>query len=184
MPEVKQESFFTELVKFVVPAIVIVLVLRFFIAQPFIVSGASMDPTFHNGQYLVVDELSYRLQAPKRGDVIIFRYPRDPKTFFIKRIIGLPGETVTITNDGVSVKKVDGTVVPLNESYLVNHGNGADQVVTDDANEYFVMGDNRPESSDSRSWGKLPAQNIVGRAFLRLLPISVISIFPGSTNAQ
>src|SRR4051812_48866449 len=90
MPQEKSDSFFTELLKFVVVAAVIVLPVRLFVAQPFIVSGESMSPTFENGQYLIVDELTYRLQEPKRGDVVIFRYPRDPKEFFIKRIIGLP----------------------------------------------------------------------------------------------
>ncbi len=182
MSEVKQDSFFTELIKFVLPALVIVLILRFFVAQPFIVSGASMDPTFSNGQYLIVDELSYRLESPQRGDVIIFRYPRDPSQFFIKRIIGLPNETVQISNNSVTIIKPDGTEFSLDEGYVKNLGNGASQKLTLSDKDYFVMGDNRPESSDSRIWGSLPSQNIVGRALIRLLPITSVSIFPGKVQ--
>ncbi len=180
----KKENFFTELLKFIVVAAIIVFPIRLFIAQPFIVSGASMNPTFLNGQYLIVDELSYRLSAPQRGDVIIFRYPRDPKEFFIKRIIGLPNETVTIQNGKVEVTEVGGKTITLDESYVKNLGNGGDNTYKVGADEYFVMGDNRPESSDSRVWGLLPRNNIVGRAFVRLLPVNQLGFFPGSTPAQ
>lgn len=176
----KSENFFTELLKFALIALVMVVPVRLFIAQPFIVSGASMVPTFLNGQYLIVDELSYRFEAPKRGDVIIFRYPKDPSQFFIKRIIGLPGETVVLTQGTVSVQKTNGESVLLDETYVANQGS-ANQSYKVPAAEYFVMGDNRPESSDSRTWGFVPRANIVGRAFLRLLPVQTIDIFPGST---
>ncbi len=182
MPPERSENFFTELLKFVVIAALVVLPIRFFVAQPFIVSGASMDPTFENGQYLIVDELSYRFEAPQRGDVIIFRYPKNPSEFFIKRIIGLPGETVSIHNNIVSVAQAGGSTVALAEPYVVNLGDGPDTSFAVPAGEYFVMGDNRPESSDSRVWGLLPAQNIIGRAFLRLLPLQQAGIFPGSTQ--
>ena len=184
MPQEKGDSFFTELLKFALVALVIVIPVRFFVAQPFIVSGASMDPTFATGQYLIVDELSYRFDAPARGQVIIFRYPKDPSQYFIKRIIGLPGETVSIQNGDVYIKETSGTSIKLDESYVTNKGNGADRSVALPAGEYFVMGDNRPESSDSRSWGLLPRENIIGRAFVRLLPVQNISLFPGSTPAQ
>ena len=176
MPKEKSENFFTELLKFALIALVVVVPVRLFIAQPFIVSGASMVPTF-----LIVDELSYRFEAPKRGDVIIFRYPKDPSQFFIKRIIGLPGETVVLTQGTVSVQKTSGESVLLEESYVVNQGS-ANQSYKVPAGEYFVMGDNRPESSDSRTWGFVPRANIVGRAFLRLLPVQTIDLFPGSTQ--
>lgn len=182
MPPEKSENFFTELLKFIVVAALIVFPIRFFVAQPFIVSGASMDPTFANGQYLIVDELSYHVGAPSRGDVIIFRYPRNPSEFFIKRIIGLPGETVQIANGVISIKHTDGTTNVLSEPYIKNIGNGADATYVVSAGDYFVMGDNRPESSDSRTWGLLPRGNIVGRAFIRLLPIKSASILPGSAT--
>ncbi len=180
----KTENFFTELLKFVVVAAVIVIPIRFFVAQPFIVSGASMNPTFLNGQYLIVDELTYRFVAPERGDVIIFRYPKDPKEFYIKRIIGLPGETVTIKNGALSITEIGGKMIALSEPYVQNQGNGQDASYTIASDEYFVLGDNRPESSDSRIWGLLPKQNIIGRAIMRLLPVNKLGLFPGATNPQ
>lgn len=184
MPEVQRDSFFTELLKFVVVAAVIVLPVRLFIAQPFIVSGESMSPTFENGEYLIVDELTYRLEEPKRGDVVIFHYPRNPSEFFIKRIIGLPGETVAIKDGEVSIEQSDGTTIVLDEPYVQNAGNGRETTYTVDENSYFVLGDNRPESSDSRVWGLMPKQNLIGRAFVRLLPVQEAGIFPGKTTYQ
>ncbi|HVV39337.1 MAG TPA: signal peptidase I [Candidatus Paceibacterota bacterium] len=184
MPQENRDNFFTELLKFALIAIIIVVPLRIFVAKPFIVSGASMEPTFDTGQYLIVDELSYRLEAPQRLDVVIFKYPRDTSQYFIKRIIGLPGETVIISGGQVSIKTADGKTVALSEPYIKNLGNGGDMQVTLKTDEYFVMGDNRPESSDSRIWGVLPRADIVGRAFLRLLPVSTLGVFPGSATAQ
>jgi signal peptidase I len=184
MHEEQRENVFTELLKFILVAVIIVVPVRLFIAQPFIVSGASMDPTFMNGQYLIVDELTYRLAAPERGDVVIFKYPKDPSQYFIKRIIGLPGETVNIVPNRVSVTKTDDSEVVLEEEYVVNEGNGSNLTVTLRDDEYFVMGDNRPESSDSRFWGVLPRENIIGRALVRLLPLQSATILPGSTPAQ
>lgn len=179
MPEERHENFFKELLKFGLLAIVIVLPIRLFIAQPFVVSGASMEPTFENGEYLIVDQISYELGDPKRYDVVIFRFPKDPSKFFIKRIIGLPGETVTVGPEGSFVTREDGSRLDLDESYVANRGNGAGGRFVVGDKEYFVMGDNRPASSDSRVWGAVPRQDVVGRAFLRLLPPSEISIFPG-----
>jgi signal peptidase I len=155
------ESALKEVVIFIVLAVVIVLPIRLFVAQPFVVDGESMHPTFENGDYLIVDELTYHFESPQRGDVIVFRYPGDPSIFYIKRIVGLPGETVHITNGTVMITKTDGAL---------------------GAGQYFVMGDNRPESSDSRVWGPLPAQNIIGRVFLRLLPANEIGVLPGAAK--
>jgi signal peptidase I len=182
MPQEHRENFFIELLKFAILAIIIVVPVRLFVAQPFIVSGDSMDPTFATGQYLIVDELAYHFEAPERGDVIIFRYPKDPSQFFIKRIIGLPGETVQIKDGDVFITKTDGQTIKLSEPYVTNPGNGPDQTTTLTANQYFVMGDNRPESSDSRIWGPVPAQNIIGRADLRLLPVQKAGFLPGGTS--
>ena len=181
--EGKRENFFTELLKLALIVVVIVVPVRLWVAQPFLVSGASMEPTFDTGQYLIVDELSYHFRAPERYDVIIFRYPKDPSRFYIKRIIGLPGETLHIDADAISVMKVDGTTVSIPEPYLVLTGNGIPQTVTLGGDEYFVMGDNRPDSSDSRYWGPLPKSDIIGRAFLRLLPVQHVSVFPGAYAA-
>jgi len=169
-----------ETIRFVVITIIIVVPFRLFIAQPFIVSGDSMVPTFHNGEYLIVDELSYYLREPSRGEVIIFRYPKEPSKFFIKRVIGLPGETVTITNGHIEITEVNGTRITLSEPYVKA------EVLSDmntilAADEYFVMGDNRNASSDSRFWGPVPQQLLVGRAFARLLPITEARVLPGQT---
>ena len=169
-----------ELASFVVLAVVIVLPIRLFVAQPFIVEGASMVPTFDDGQYLIVDELTYRFAEPKRDDVIIFRYPVDPSFFFIKRIIGLPGETVRISEGAVSIQKPGEEPFTLEESYISSKDAAYSLTRKLGDDEYFVMGDNRPKSSDSRIWGALPRANISGRAFVRLLPLDKIGILPGA----
>lgn len=170
-----------DITRFAFIAILIILPIRWFVAQPFIVSGASMEETFHNNEYLIVDQLTYRLDDPRRGDVIIFRYPNDTSKYFIKRIIGLPSETVKIEGDVVTIindDNPDGFI--LNEPYIrtMSAENAKTQLLGTD--EYFVMGDNRDHSSDSRSWGVLHRDEIVGRALLRLLPPNKLSVMPGS----
>lgn len=173
---------FREIITFVVLAIVIVVPIRLFVAQPFVVEGESMYPTFDSGDYLIVDQLSYRLGDPKRGDVVVFRYPNDEKVFYIKRIIGLPGETVHIKEGVTSITKTDGTQITLDESYVVTE----DATYTLDRSlgedQYFVMGDNRPKSSDSRTWGALPKRDLMGRAYLRLLPADELDVLPGTVS--
>ncbi len=172
------KEFFT----FVVLAVVIVLPIRLFIAQPFIVDGESMHPTFENGDYLIVDELSYRFEKPARGDVITFRYPGDPSIFYIKRIIGLPGETVAINRGIVSITEPGGTSFSLTEPYIAAEDATYTKTTVLGEGQYFVMGDNRPNSSDSRVWGVLPANDIMGRVLVRLLPPSELGLFPGATS--
>lgn len=175
-----QESFFSEVIKFALIALVIVLPIRLFVAQPFIVSGSSMVPTFKNGEYLIVDELTYRFETPDRGDVVIFRFPGDTKKFFIKRIIGLPGETVVITRGDISIiNDMYPEGIPLEEGYIEEKSFESGRVELG-PDEYFVMGDNRRQSSDSRSWGPLPDDLLIGRALVRLLPITSIDTFPGA----
>ncbi|MCA9359335.1 signal peptidase I [Candidatus Kaiserbacteria bacterium] len=185
-PEIENtEHPLTEIVRFSIFAILIVIPIRMFIAQPFIVSGASMDDTFHSGEYLIVDQLSYHFDQPTRGEVIIFRYPRDPSKFFIKRVIGLPGETITIENAKVTItndENPDGFT--LEEPYIKSMEPAAPMSETLGEREYFVMGDNRDQSSDSRSWGVLQEERIVGRAFLRLFPPSEVDYLPGATEVQ
>ena len=175
----KASASFFEFVRFLVITAAVVLVIRLYVATPFIVSGASMDPTFANGEYLVVDALSYRLRAPERGDVIIFRFPQKRTQFFIKRIIGMPGETIEIRDGAVYVKN---DAAPqgfaLDEPYLASPTAGA-FVATLGEGEYFVLGDNRSASFDSRSWGTLERKLIVGRALLRLFPVSSLALLPG-----
>lgn len=179
--ERKAHGIIDDLIKFALIALLIVLPIRTFIAQPFIVRGASMVPTFQSGEYLIVDQISYRFSEPERGDVIILRYPRDPKTFFIKRIIGLPGETVEILGDRVAIQKEGAELVILEEPYIAPEKRQQEfGVYRLGEEEYFVMGDNRLESSDSRTWGVLTRDEIVGRAFLRLLPINRVDAMPGA----
>jgi signal peptidase I len=176
-----KEDFIKEIVKFTLLALVIVIPIRMYIAQPFIVSGASMDPTFKDRQYLIVDELSYRFEKPKREDVVIFRYPVDEKTFFIKRIIGLPGETVDIKLGKIYVS-TPGEPEPklIDDSHIADSRKSKESFnITLGPDEYFVMGDNRNESSDSRAWGPLNRKYIVGRPFLSLWPLNRIGAFPG-----
>lgn len=166
MPESNHESFLKEVLSFGAIALLIVLPIRIFIAQPFVVSGSSMEPTFHNGEYLIVDQATYHLRGPQRGEVVIFRYPKDTSKYFIKRIIGLPGETIHISDSKVTVTEPNGTNIDIPEPYVVNHGNGGDLDMTLEEGDYFVMGDNRPASSDSRVWGVLPREDMIGRAYV------------------
>lgn len=150
-----------------------VFIVRHFLVQPFLVSGASMVPNFQNGDYLMIDELTYRVREPQRGEVIVFRNPKETSVFFIKRIVGLPGERVTVTENKVAV---DGTT--LDEKYLPKtiSTQGSTDIILKPG-EYFVMGDNRPYSYDSRSWGILPKEDIVGLARLRLWPPQDFTVF-------
>lgn len=174
-----------EIIRFSVIALLIVIPVRMFIAQPFIVSGASMEETFHTGEYLIVDQVSYHLNNPERGDVIVFRYPKDPSKFFIKRIIGLPGETVTIEGSTVSIQNEDNpNGFTLDEYYIKSMENESFLTEKLGSREYFVMGDNRDQSSDSRIWGVLQEERIIGRAFLRLFPPSELEVFPGAISQE
>lgn len=177
--QTKAIAFIKELLTFAVVALVIVIPIRLFIAQPFIVSGESMSPTFETGEYLIVDQLSYRFNEPQRGDVIIFRYPNNPSKFFIKRIIGLPNETVELQKSNTFIIDQDGNRTQLSEPYVTMYrDNSVYKELGDD--EYFVMGDNRLASLDSRTWGALDREFIVGKAFLRLLPVTEIEYLPGN----
>lgn len=175
--EERQSSFVgsvKEFVKFLVIASAIALPVRYFVAQPFIVRGASMHPTFETNEYLIIDELSYFFREPERGEVVVFRYPFDPRQYFIKRIIGLPGERVEIA-DGVVRITSDGSSKgePLEEFYLPDGvRTDGDVSVILNAGDYFVLGDNRSQSSDGRIWGALPRGLIVGRAIFRAWPVS------------
>lgn len=174
-----------EFIRFAAIVIAIVFVVRTFIAQPFIVSGTSMVPTFANKDYLIIDELSYRFSEPQRGDVIVFRPPYDKTVFLIKRIIGVAGDTIHVKNGTVTLTNAqhpDGII--LTEDYITADPLSAESTTVVTEGNYFVMGDNRPASYDSRRWGLLPENLIVGRAFLRLFPVSNIAVFPGAHHIQ
>lgn len=164
-----------EIAKIVVVALVIVLPIRLFVFQPFLVRGDSMIPNFHNGDYLIVDEISYRLQDPQRGEVVVFRFPENPSERYIKRVIGLPGETVEIKSGEIAISMA-GKTIALDESYLPDstRTNGSLRITLGEG-EYFVLGDNRPFSSDSRMWGTLPEKNIIGRVWVRVLPLDALA---------
>lgn len=174
-------AFIWETVKIVVISLAIIIPIRYYLVQPFFVKGQSMEPNFEDKDYILVDKLSYRFDSPQRGDVIIFRYPENPRDYFIKRIIGLPGETVEIRVGQIIIynkRHPDGFV--LEEGLYL-----PDEIRTDkgelkklDDNEYYVLGDNRPHSSDSRVWGPLNKTFISGRAWVRLWPLDRILGIP------
>jgi signal peptidase I len=168
--------------KFIFFIIIILLPIRLFVAEPFLVYGSSMEPNFETGDYLIVDEISYKLENPKRGDVVVLRPPTDETKHFIKRIVGLPNETIDVKGDLVTIynaAKPNGFV--LKEPYLQFHSDKEAHFVLK-SNEYFVMGDNRTVSYDSRSWGPLTRDKITGKALLRLYPFNSISILPGDSS--
>lgn len=171
-----------DLFTLVLLVVLVVIPIRVFVVSPFIVDGDSMHPTFANLDYLVIDEFLYRFRAPARGEVVVFRFPGNPSIFYIKRIIGLPGETVSIERGVVTIIGADGGKIALDESYIVNEDATYTKEVLLLPGEYFVMGDNRPNSSDSRLWGPLPKKDIIGRVDLRLLPISKSGFFPGKAS--
>lgn len=160
-----------DLVKIILIALAIVIPIRIFVFQPFMVKGDSMEPNYHSTDYLIIDELSYRFNQPQRGDVIVFKYPKDPSYKYIKRIIGFPGETIEIRDREVFITDKAGKITRLDENYLPQEikdswkQNSNYPVLLLKDGEYFVMGDNRNYSSDSRIWGILPEKNIIGKVF-------------------
>lgn len=181
--ESRNESW-TDFIRFAILAALIVIPIRLFIAQPFVVSGASMVPAFESGHYLIIDEVSLRFEKPKRGEVVVFRFPLEPSRFLIKRIAGLPGETVEIKDEMVVIKNAErseGFIWRQGEIHA--SGRSARQTVTLRDDEYFVLGDNRDESADSRLWGALPRRYLIGRPLVRLFPLNEIELFPGAWTA-
>jgi len=176
-------SFVLELVKITLISLAIIIPVRYFLIKPFYVNGASMEPNYHNHEYLIIDEISYRLNPPKRGEVVVFKYPENPKEFFIKRIIGLPGERVVITGGDVFIynsKNLNGIKIqePYLEKDLKTAGN-IDTVLDED--EYFVLGDNRNSSLDSRRFGALKKNEIIGKTWIRVLPVDKMGILNNYT---
>lgn len=170
--------FFWEISKIVIIALVIVVPIRYFIFQPFFVRGQSMEPNFQNGDYLIVDEISYRLRAPQRGEIVVFKYPMSPSQKYIKRIIGLPGETVGIQNGKINVYDSNGIPQILDEvnylpEFVETFGNSEFHLSD---SEYFVLGDNRLASSDSRRWGPVPKENIIGRVLIKVWPFAALAM--------
>ncbi len=168
-------SFLLETIKIVILAIIIVFPIRYFIFQPFFVQGMSMEPNFFNSDYLIVDEITYRFRDPKRGEVIVFKYPQSPTQRYIKRIIGLPGETVIIKNGQITIINGNEKFVLDESRYLSDSYTSGEIKASLSENEYFVLGDNRAFSSDSRRWGSLSKEFIVGKVYLRAWPFTALA---------
>lgn len=173
-------SFFLDVIETIVVALAIFVIVYLFFFQPHQVKGASMEPNFHDEEYILTDKISYRFHSPLRGDVVVFRAPKNREHEYIKRIVGLPGERIKITNGDVFIngQKIEedylekstisysGSFLRSGEEFLISQG------------EYFVLGDNRPHSSDSREWGTIVREDIIGRAWFRYWPPSRFGIIP------
>jgi len=177
-------AFVWDLVKILVVALAIIIPFRVLVAEPFVVSGSSMMPNFHNKDYLIIDRISYRIHSPARGDVVILKFPKDPSQYYIKRIVGLPGDRVSCQQGKVYISEGENQQsFVLKESYLPSNTQTANckSLTTLGSDEYFVLGDNRLASSDSRVWGILPRDDIVGKAWFRVFPLSDFSLIKSPT---
>lgn len=165
-------AFFFDILQTIVLAAAMFVIVYLFIAQPHIVKGTSMEPNFLNGDYILTEKISYKFGDPQRGDVLVFEAPNRPNADYIKRVIALPGETFKVKGGHVYV---NGAI--LDETYEPNTTNPGqyvkeDQEITVPENTYIVLGDNRPHSSDSREFGPISKDTIVGRAIVRYWPFS------------
>ena len=176
-------STIVDVIETVVVAAAIFVVVYLFLLQPHQVKGASMEPNFHDGEYILTDKISYRFGEPKRGDVVVFKAPTNPDVDFIKRIIALPGEKLEITNNKITIfndENTDGftlsepyeVMTPIAGGSHIREG----KIVEVPKDSYFVFGDNRTHSFDSREWGALPKKDIVGKAWVRYWPLSKLSV--------
>lgn len=171
--------FILEIIKIGVLAGITIAFVRYYLFKPFYVKGASMEPNFYDHEYLIIDELTYRFRLIERGEVIVFRYPNNPKEYFLKRIVGLPGERVKVNNGHITIyNDAHPEGVQIQESYLSPDLQTVGEKVTVLAShQYFVLGDNRPNSFDSRRFGPIDRSSIVGRAWLRGWPVNRMQIF-------
>ncbi|HMB65444.1 MAG TPA: signal peptidase I [Patescibacteria group bacterium] len=180
-------NFVLDLVKIVVISLAIIIPVRYFLIQPFYVQGSSMEPNFHNSEYLIVDEISYDFHDPKRGDVVVFRYPMNPQEYFIKRVIGLPGEKLKFRQGDIYIyNDIYEHGVKLKEEYLSDnletyYSGEKEKVIQLEEDEYYVLGDNRNSSRDSRTFGPINKSMIVGRAMFRGWPLDRMEFFQTPT---
>ncbi|MDD4412557.1 MAG: signal peptidase I [Patescibacteria group bacterium] len=183
-------TFIWETMKMLIVSLAIILPIRYFLAEPFYVKGASMEPNFHDHEYLIIDRLNYRFNEPKRGDPVVFRYPNDPREYFIKRLIGLPGETVEVKDGGIYIfntEHKDGWKLP--EEYLPNglitiSSNPAYAKYELGPDQYYFLGDNRNASMDSRVFGPVNKSFIIGRVIFRGLPVDKFGKIEGFNYSQ
>lgn len=180
-------SFVIEFLKIFILAAAIIVPIRLFIVQPFYVKGASMEPNFYESEYLIIDKLTPRFAPYGRGEVVVFRYPKNENRFLIKRIIGLPGEKISINYEGIIITNAaNPSGFSLDErSYKPFNLRPEVQSTSLGAREYFVLGDNRPVSYDSERFGPVDADQIVGRVVFRGLPLNRIAVLktPSYINA-
>ena len=171
--------FMWEIFKVVVISLAIIIPVRYFLIQPFYVKGASMEPNFEDHQYLIIDELTYRFKHPERGQVVVFRYPLNPREYFIKRVIGLPGEKLEIQGEKIIVYNENyPNGLELNESYLSPEAKNTGQLSVElAADEYYLMGDNRTESLDSRFFGPVQRKYLIGKVIFRGWPLDKVGLF-------
>lgn len=203
--EVQEEHYgvggvFWEIVKMILWVVVIIIPLRVFLIQPFFVQGASMEPNFEDKEYLIINELGYKttevgfaygekeinfftvksFKEFQRGDVVVFRYPKNPSIYYIKRIVGLPEEKIEIRDKKIKIynsENPEGLVLDESKYLPASEETSGDQVIQLSGSEYFVLGDNRNYSSDSRSWGPVPENDVIGKVLLRAWPFSRASLF-------
>ncbi len=177
------KTFIWETVKIIIISLLIIIPVRYYLIQPFYVKGASMEPNFYDHEYLIINEILYRFSEPERGDIVVFRYPKNPSDFFIKRVVGLPGEKLVIANGEVKIyntQNPDGYVLD-ESSYLEpgvkTSGTFGEIEITLADNEYYVLGDNRASSLDSRSFGPIKRTDIIGKTWLRGWPFNRFTVF-------
>ncbi|MFA5211508.1 MAG: signal peptidase I [Patescibacteria group bacterium] len=168
--------FFLEIIKVALLAAITIGLVRYFLFKPFYVKGSSMEPNFYERDYLIIDELSYRLREPARGEVIVFNSPVN-SDYYLKRIIGLPGERVIIENNTIVIKNKENPTGFVVEENYINEDTGGSTNITLGENQYFVLGDNRDSSFDSRSFGAIDSKAVVGKVWVRGFPFDRINIF-------
>lgn len=168
----KHGMYLGEILESVAIAVILAVIIRFFLFQPFYIPSGSMEPTLQPGDRIIVNKITYRFSEPKRGDIMVFKYPRDPKRDFIKRAVGLPDENLNIKDSVVYINNKP-IPQPFLEPGLQFGSFGPVDVPT---GSYFMMGDNRNNSEDSRVWGTLPGENIVGKAMFIYWPLSRIGM--------
>lgn len=172
--------FVWEVAKMVAISLVIIIPVRYYLIQPFFVYGASMEPNFSSGNYLIINEIGYRFSEPQRGEVVVFKYPLNPSQYYIKRIIGLPGETVEIKDGQIIIYNQnfpEGRILDESMYLPENRTTSGSAHIKLGEDEYFVLGDNRQASSDSRRWGSLPENYIIGKAWIRAWPFNLVEIY-------
>lgn len=168
-----------EIVQIAALALAIILPVRYFLVQPFVVAGVSMEPNFQDGEYLIIDELTFHFREPARGEIVVFHPPSDAeKQFYIKRVIGLPGEKVEVDEGKITIyNDANPNGFVLTEAYIEDYTPGRDSETLGE-DEYYLMGDNRDASFDSRAFGAVPIDNFIGRVWIRGLPLEKIGSFP------